>query len=114
MSDTLKRAGVAAAAAAAETVNLNRNQVTDIAANLPPPAAMEKLTWQNVRLVATAVGGVLVATGVIASNEDLQQMLHYADVAVAAGTAIVGAAVAAWPIIYRNWSTFRARRKAGI
>lgn len=110
----LKKAAVTAAVDVAESVNLDRKQLAEIAANLPPPAAMEKLTWQNVRLVATAVGGVLVATGVIASNEDLQQMLHYADVAVAAGTAIVGAAVAAWPIIYRNWSTFHARRKAGI
>lgn len=110
----LKKAAVTAAANAAASVNLDGKQVADLAAKLPPPAAMEKLTWQNIRLVATLVGGVLVTTGVIASNDDLQQMLHYADVAVAAGTAIIGAAVAAWPIIYRNWSTFRARRKAGI
>lgn len=95
MSDTLKRAGVAAAAAAAETVNLNRNQVTDIAANLPPPAAMESLLPQLGRQLLVAVGGVLVAKGVFSSED---WALYSGAVAIVA------------PIGWRIATTLLARR----
>lgn len=110
MTVKMVEAALQDAAQAAENVNLSPQQVNAIAAELPPPRAMEKLTWQNIRLAITALGGFGVAVGLIASNEELQQLLHYLDVGVAAGVTLVGVAGAMWPLIHRNWSTFKARK----
>lgn len=95
MSDALKKAAVSVAATAAETVDLRPYQVDDIAANLPPAQAMESLLPQLGRQLLVAVGGVLVAKGVLSSED---WALYSGAVAIVA------------PIGWRIVTTLLARR----
>lgn len=95
MSDTLKRAAVAAAASAAESVTLDRKQVAEIAAALPPAQAMESLLPQLGRQALVAIGGIVVTKGWL-SDSDWQLYS--------------GAALVVGPIAWRIVSTWLARR----